>query len=125
MRWLSRRSNGIPLTVIHAGEMERPEYVRNDAARCYHCKDELFTVMEEYRLRCGFDTIAYGVNVDDQGDYRPGQQAARLHRVAAPLLEAGLTKAGHPAIGVRKRDCVFGTNPPLPAFPLALNMGVP
>src|SRR5271166_4224998 len=83
---------GIPLTVINTDEMERPEYIRNDAARCYHCKDELFTTMEAYRQHCGFDAIAYGVNVDDQGDYRPGQQAARLHRVAAPLLEAGLTK---------------------------------
>ena len=83
----------IPLTVIQTGEMERPEYLRNDAARCYHCKDELFTAMEVHRQRCGFDVIAYGVNVDDLGDYRPGQQAARLHQVAAPLLEAGLTKA--------------------------------
>jgi uncharacterized protein len=84
---------GIPLKVISTVEMERPEYLRNDAARCYHCKDELFAVMEAYRRRCGFDAIAYGVNVDDQGEYRPGQEAARLHHVAAPLLEAGLTKA--------------------------------
>ncbi len=84
--------HGIPLQVISTGEMERPEYLRNDAARCYHCKDELFAAMEAYRQRCGFDAIAYGVNVDDQGEYRPGQQAARLHQVAAPLLEAGLTK---------------------------------
>lgn len=83
---------GIPLTVINTNEMERPEYLRNDAARCYHCKDELFTAMEAYRQRRGFDAIAYGVNVDDLGDYRPGQESARLHRVAAPLLEAGLTK---------------------------------
>jgi uncharacterized protein len=83
----------IPLRVIQTGEMERPEYLRNDAARCYHCKDELFTAMEVHRQRCGFDVIAYGVNVDDLGDYRPGQQAARWHQVAAPLLEAGLTKA--------------------------------
>ena len=83
---------GIPLTVIHTDEMERQEYVRNDASRCYHCKDELFAVMEAHRLRCEFDAIAYGVNVDDLGDYRPGQQAARLHRVAAPLLESGLNK---------------------------------
>lgn len=82
----------IPLVVINTREMERPEYLRNDAARCYHCKDELFAVMEGYRQRHGFDAIAYGVNVDDQGDFRPGQQAARLHRVAAPLLDAGLTK---------------------------------
>src|SRR5271167_5275321 len=82
---------GIPLTVINTAEMERPEYLRNDGARCYHCKDELFTVMEEQRQRLGFDAIAYGVNVDDQGDFRPGQQAAREHHVAAPLLAAGLT----------------------------------
>lgn len=82
----------IPLVVIRTSEMERPEYLRNDAARCYHCKDELFTAMEGYRRRCGFDAIAYGMNVDDLGDYRPGQQAAHLHQVAAPLLEAGLTK---------------------------------
>ena len=83
---------GIPLIVINTSETERPEYLRNDSARCYHCKDELFTAMEAYRRRCGFDAIAYGVNLDDLGDYRPGQQAARQHQVAAPLLEAGLRK---------------------------------
>ena len=92
MPWLSPKNTESRSTVISTDEMERPEYLRNDAARCYHCKDELFTAMEAYRQRYGFDAIAYGVNVDDQGDYRPGQQAARLHQVAAPLLEAGLTK---------------------------------
>ena len=71
----------------------RPEYVRNDVSRCFHCKDELFQVMEDYAAQKDYSTIAYGVNVDDQGDFRPGQQAARLHKVAAPLLDAGLTKA--------------------------------
>jgi pyridinium-3,5-biscarboxylic acid mononucleotide sulfurtransferase len=82
----------IPLEVISTSELDRAEYVRNDASRCFHCKDELFTVMETFRATHGFDAIAYGVNVDDQGDFRPGQIAARQHRVAAPLLEAGLTK---------------------------------
>ena len=82
----------IPLTVIQTEEMERPEYRQNDASRCFHCKDELFTVMEEFRSRSAYDTIAYGVNADDQGDYRPGRRAAQQHGVAAPLLEAGLTK---------------------------------
>ena len=86
------QEQGIPLSVVATKEMEHPEYQRNDGARCYHCKDELFTVMEEHRRRFGFDTIAYGVNLDDQGDYRPGQQAAHRHGVAAPLLDAGLTK---------------------------------
>jgi pyridinium-3,5-biscarboxylic acid mononucleotide sulfurtransferase len=83
---------GIPLEVIVTSELDRPEYARNDAARCFHCKDELFTTLEEFRSQRGFDSIAYGVNLDDQGDFRPGQRAAEQHRVAAPLREAGLTK---------------------------------
>jgi pyridinium-3,5-biscarboxylic acid mononucleotide sulfurtransferase len=82
----------IPVEVIATSELARPEYARNDGQRCFHCKDELFMVMEELRSTRGFDTIAYGVNVDDQGDFRPGQEAAKQHHVAAPLLEAGLTK---------------------------------
>jgi len=83
---------GIPLEVIQTSELDRAEYARNDAARCFHCKDELFTTMEEFRGRHGFDSIAYGVNLDDQGDFRPGQRAAEQHHVAAPLRQAGLTK---------------------------------
>jgi pyridinium-3,5-biscarboxylic acid mononucleotide sulfurtransferase len=83
---------GIPLEVIQTSELDRPEYARNDAARCFHCKDELFTTMGEFRGRHGFDSIAYGVNLDDQGDFRPGQRAAEQHHVAAPLRQAGLTK---------------------------------
>jgi uncharacterized protein len=82
----------IPLQVIQTSELDRPEYARNDASRCFHCKDELFDVMEKFREERGFSSIAYGVNVDDQGDFRPGQAAARQHHVSAPLLEAGLTK---------------------------------
>jgi uncharacterized protein len=87
------QENGIPLEVIQTAEMDRPEYVRNDGRRCFHCKDELFQVMQEFAVKRGFQSIAYGVNVDDQGDFRPGQAAARQHHVAAPLLDAGLTKA--------------------------------
>jgi len=83
---------GIPLAIIRTQELDRPEYVRNEGSRCYFCKDELFTVMERFRESRGFQTIAYGANLDDQGDFRPGQIAAREHKVAAPLLQAGLTK---------------------------------
>ena len=86
------REQEIPLEVIATSEVDRPEYIRNDSARCFHCKDELFTVMQELCQRRGFDSIAYGVNQDDQGDFRPGQIAAERHHVAAPLLDAGLTK---------------------------------
>ena len=86
------REQSIPLEVVATSELDRPEYVRNDAQRCFFCKDELFTLMEALRVARGFDAIAYGVNVDDQGDFRPGQRAASAHRIVAPLLDAGLTK---------------------------------
>ncbi len=82
----------IPLKVIATNELDRPEYSRNDASRCFFCKDELFTVMEDFRRQHGFESVAYGVNLDDEGDFRPGQLAAEQHRVAAPLRDAGLTK---------------------------------
>jgi uncharacterized protein len=87
------RERGMPVEVVETQELEDPAYVRNDAMRCFHCKDELFTVLERYREARGFDAIAYGVNADDEGDFRPGQQAARQHHILAPLVEAGLTKA--------------------------------
>jgi uncharacterized protein len=87
------REQGFALEVIATAEMSRPDYIRNDGMRCFHCKDELFTVMDELRRTRGFDTIAYGVNADDQGDFRPGQRAARNHQITTPLLDAGLGKA--------------------------------
>ena len=73
-------------------EFENPDYVKNDKNRCFHCKDELFERLDSYAAQAGFDHIIYGVNVDDLGDYRPGQQAAKLHQVKAPLVDAKLTK---------------------------------
>src|SRR5258707_1460750 len=86
------KEQGIPLEVIPTAELDRPEYVRNDSQLCFFCKDELFTLMEELRASRGFDAIAYGVNLDDQGDFRPGQKAASAHHIVAPLLDAGLGK---------------------------------
>ncbi len=86
------QEQSIPLEVVATSELERTEYVRNDSQRCFFCKDELFTLMEEVRETRGYDAIAYGVNLNDQGDFRPGQKAAANHRVVAPLLDAGLTK---------------------------------
>jgi uncharacterized protein len=86
------RTQGIPLHIIATEELIRPEYQRNDADRCFHCKDELFAVMEALGPSLGFKHIAYGMNADDTRDYRPGQRAAEEHAVLAPLAEAGLTK---------------------------------
>src|SRR5215469_9616345 len=83
----------IPLKVIATKEFERPDYVRNDANRCFHCKDELFTLLDRVVSERGGATVVYGVNKDDLGDYRPGQRAAKLHSVKAPLVDANLTKA--------------------------------
>ncbi len=87
------REQGIPLRVVQTAELESPDYARNSADRCFHCKQELFTVLEEIRVREGYAAVAYGKNTDDAGDFRPGGRAAELHNVAAPLAEAGLSKA--------------------------------
>ena len=87
------RRFGIVHEYITTNEFENPDYVRNDPNRCFHCKDELFTRLAEVGRERGFDHIVYGVNVDDLGDYRPGQNAARQHQVSSPLADAGLTKA--------------------------------
>ena len=87
------RECGFRHEYIETHEFENPDYVKNDKNRCFHCKDELFTRLESFAARRGNAPIVYGVNKDDLGDYRPGQRAAKLHGVQAPLVEAGLTKA--------------------------------
>jgi uncharacterized protein len=84
--------HGISVQVLQTHELEKPEYARNDAQRCFHCKSELFTQMEEARQRLGFEHLAYGMNLDDRGEFRPGQKAAELHGALAPLVDAGLSK---------------------------------
>jgi uncharacterized protein len=78
---------------VETHEFDNPDYIKNDLNRCFHCKDELFTVLETIGRERGFSHIVYGVNQDDLGDYRPGQRAAKLHEVKAPLVDVGLTKA--------------------------------
>lgn len=78
---------------IATREFENADYVRNDRDRCFHCKDELFTRLGELARERGIEHVVYGVNMDDLGDYRPGQRAAKLHKAEAPLVDAGLTKA--------------------------------
>lgn len=85
--------HGIPLRVVQTAEMEREEYRRNDGARCFHCKDELFRTMAGVLPELNMTTMAYGRNRDDSGDFRPGQRAAQQHHAVAPLNDAGLGKA--------------------------------
>ena len=78
---------------VETHEFENPDYVKNSSDRCFHCKDELFTRLEEVCRERGITNVVYGVNVDDLGDYRPGQNAALKHEVRSPLVDANLTKA--------------------------------
>jgi uncharacterized protein len=87
------RQFGIRHELIPTHEFENPDYLKNDANRCFHCKDELFDRLEEIGKHRGVTNIVYGVNMDDLGDYRPGQNAAKIHKVRAPLVEAKLSKA--------------------------------
>ncbi len=82
----------IPVRVLETRELDREDYRRNEPDRCFHCKTELFTAMEELAGREGFDTLIYGGNLSDRRDERPGAEAARRYRVRAPLEEAGLEK---------------------------------
>lgn len=83
---------GIPHRVVFTQEFDNPNYIANAGNRCYFCKTELYTHIEARRRDWDIDTIVNGANLDDQGDHRPGMQAAREHIVRSPLIEAGLNK---------------------------------
>ena len=89
---LARRL-GLRHRVIETRELERPGYVQNSTARCFHCKDELYTALAALARAEGIAWVADGTNADDLDDFRPGLAAARQHGVRSPLLEAGLGKA--------------------------------
>ncbi|TAK72919.1 MAG: ATP-dependent sacrificial sulfur transferase LarE [Dehalococcoidia bacterium] len=91
-RELARRI-GIRHLLIDTSEMDRPGYVENSPARCYHCKTELYSLLDALAAREGIAFVADGCNTDDLGDHRPGRAAAAEHRVRSPLIEAGLGKA--------------------------------
>jgi uncharacterized protein len=84
---------GIRHRYVNTAEMEREGYRVNRSDRCYFCKTELFEVLGRLREEVGFDSIAYGLNVDDRHDFRPGHRAAEEHRVLAPLMDVALSKA--------------------------------
>jgi uncharacterized protein len=84
---------GIRHVLLGTSEMDRPGYVENSPQRCYHCKTELYSLLEEMADADGYAYVADGCNMDDLGDHRPGRVAASEHRVRSPLIEAEMTKA--------------------------------
>ncbi len=83
---------GISHRFVETREMANPDYRANRPDRCYHCKTELFHVLGALRGELGFDAVAYGINTDDTGDFRPGHRAADEQGVLSPLLDADLSK---------------------------------
>jgi uncharacterized protein len=83
---------GIRYRTVATSEMDDPNYIANTPDRCFFCKDELFTKLAAVAAEEKLSTVVDGFNLDDRGDFRPGQRAAREHGVRSPLAEAGLTK---------------------------------
>jgi len=85
-------AHGIPYARLETQEMSDPRYRANAPDRCFHCKHELFTRIEGSTVARRFGRVAYGANVDDRSDHRPGQRAALEHGVVAPLVDAAFDK---------------------------------
>ena len=86
------RATGVRHEFIETRELENPAYRVNDPSRCYYCKDELFSALDALAAKHHIAAVAYGVNADDDFDFRPGHRAAAEHRVLTPLLDAQLHK---------------------------------
>lgn len=87
------REFGLAHRFVETHEMQSAAYRANAPDRCYHCKSELFDVLGALRDELAFGAVAYGVNTDDTGDFRPGHRAATEHGVLSPFLDVGLAKA--------------------------------
>jgi uncharacterized protein len=110
--------------VVETDEYEDPRYRRNDAQRCYFCKHALFTRLGAVAAGLGLPVVAYGANVDDLGDYRPGMRAAGEFAVRAPLLDADLTKAEIRALA-RARGLEVWDKPASPCLASRIPHGTP
>ena len=115
---------GLRHRAINTYEMEREGYVANSSQRCYFCKTELYDRLVQLAQAEGYDWVANGANVDDQGDYRPGLQAAAEHQVRSPLVEAGLTKDAVRQIAL-KLDIPIWDKPAQPCLSSRIPYGIP
>lgn len=110
--------------IVETDEYDDPRYRRNDAQRCYFCKHALFTRLGRLAAELGLPAVAYGANVDDLGDYRPGMRAAGEFAVHAPLLDAGLTKPEIRALA-RARGLEVWDKPASPCLASRIPHGTP
>ena len=115
---------GFAHRIVRTNEMDREGYTENSPRRCYFCKTELYTHLTALASDENFVWVANGANTDDQGDYRPGMQAAAEHRARSPLLEAGLNKADVRAIA-RHLDIPVWDKPAQPCLSSRVPYGTP
>jgi uncharacterized protein len=118
------RTIGIAHECIDTSEMDDPNYVKNNPDRCFHCKDELYGVLQTIACERGFDAVIDGCNLDDTGDFRPGRRAAGRHAVRSPLVEAGLTKADIRALS-RERGLPTWDKPAMACLSSRIPYGTP
>ena len=114
---------GIAHRIVPTREFESPDYVKNDGTRCYHCKSELYSRIDDLTAELGVDVVCSGANLDDLGDYRPGLAAAAEHRVRHPLVEGGFPKADVRALA-KEWDLPVWDKPASPCLSSRLAPGV-
>ena len=95
LRWARRLARQVKArhVTVDSREFDNPDFLRNDADRCYHCKRERFAALTRLAAAEGLRFVVDGTNADDVNDYRPGMRAVTELGIRSPLLEAGMTKA--------------------------------
>jgi uncharacterized protein len=86
------RDIGVELQTVETGELEDPQFVANQADRCFHCKSHVCKTLLEIARQRGFAHVVFGANYDDLDDFRPGNRALAAFGIRSPLAEAGLIK---------------------------------
>jgi pyridinium-3,5-biscarboxylic acid mononucleotide sulfurtransferase len=114
---------GIRHVILTTNEFADEGYIRNDGARCYHCKSELYDELLAFAKREGIAFVCSGANQDDLGDYRPGLTAAAERGIRHPLQEAGLGKEEVRAIA-RLWDLPNWDKPASPCLSSRIAVGV-
>lgn len=120
---LARRL-GLPHHLLATAEHHDPRYARNDANRCYFCKDELFRHLVPLAAERGLRWVVYGEMADDRGDHRPGARAAAERGIRAPLAEAGLGKEALRAY-LREHDLPIWDKPSFACLASRVAYGLP
>lgn len=114
---------GIAHQILETSEFENPAYTANPSNRCYFCKTELYTRLENWLPEKNWGVVVNGANQDDRGDHRPGMKAATEHNIRSPLLEVGLTKAEVRELA-REWDLPVWDKPAMPCLSSRIAYGV-